>query len=155
MAIAFLRGTVAMPLSRHRGTLKEEGMTRKLALAAGVLFAAVSAGTLSAQASTNSKPTSSTSTMQHARAGTPKRQDSTSVGATASASSTKVHHAAWTRQQVQEAQQGLGKAGFYKGTPNGKLDRQTRKAIRAYQKSNKLPVTGRLNNDLLSRLRSS
>jgi peptidoglycan hydrolase-like protein with peptidoglycan-binding domain len=34
-------------------------------------------------------------------------------------------------------------------------DRRTRNAIRAYQKANKLPVTGRLNNDLLTKLETA
>lgn len=125
-------------------------MTRKLALAAGVLFAAVSAGTLTAQTAAPSKPSSST--MQHAPAAMPKRQDSTTVRASTGA---KTQHVAWTKDQIKEAQEGLTKAGFYKGKDTGTLDRSTRKAIRKYQKANKLPVTGRLDNDLLTRLHSS
>jgi peptidoglycan hydrolase-like protein with peptidoglycan-binding domain len=126
-------------------------MTRKLALAAGVLFAAVSAGSLTAQTAAPSKPSSS-STMQHAPAALPKRQDSTTVRASAGA---KTQQVAWTKDQIKEAQEGLSKAGFYKGKETGMLDRSTRKAIRKYQKANKLPVTGRLDNDLLTRLHSS
>lgn len=126
-------------------------MTRKLALAAGVLFAAVSAGSLTAQTAAPTKPSSS-GTMQHAPAALPTRQDSTTVRASAGA---KTQHVAWTKDQIKEAQEGLSKTGFYKGKETGTLDRSTRKAIRKYQKANKLPVTGRLDNDLLTRLHSS
>jgi carboxyl-terminal processing protease len=61
----------------------------------------------------------------------------------------------WTKDQIKEAQEGLAKAGFYKGKATGTLNRSTRTAIRKYQKANKLPVTGRLDNDLLTRLHSS
>jgi peptidoglycan hydrolase-like protein with peptidoglycan-binding domain len=123
-------------------------MTRKLALAAGVLFAAVSAGTLTAQ---TAAPSKASGTMQHAPVPLPKRQDSTTVRASAGANT----HVAWTTAQIKEAQEGLSKAGFYKGKATGKFDRSTRKAISKYQKANKLPVTGRLDNDLLTRLHSS
>ena len=126
-------------------------MTRKLALLAGVLFGSVSAGGLLAQTSTTTKPTPSSS-MQHAPAAAPSqsaKQDSTTVRATA------MRHTAWTKEQVEEAQQGLAKAGYYKGKPTGTLDRSTRKALRSYQKANKLPVTGRLNHELLEKLHTS
>ena len=121
-------------------------MTRKLALAAGLLFAAVSAGTLSAQSTAPAKPSPTTSTMQHSQ------HDSSAARPSSGA---KMQHAAWTKEQVTEAQQGLAKAGFYKGKVNGKYGRSTRRAIRSYQKAKKLPVTGRLDDDLLTRLRSS
>jgi peptidoglycan hydrolase-like protein with peptidoglycan-binding domain len=121
-------------------------MTRTLALAAGLLFAAVSAGSLSAQSTAPAKPSPTTSTMQHSQ------RDSS---AASPSSSTTVHHAAWTKAQVTEAQQGLAKTGFYKGKINGKYNKSTKRAISAYQKANKLPVTGRLDNDLLTRLHSS
>ena len=127
-------------------------MTRKLALVAGVLFSAVSAGALHAQATTNTQPPASSnakppsSKMQHPAPAA--RQDTT-------AAKPGYHHAKWTKEQVIQAQQGLTKAGFYKGQANGKFDKQTRNAIKAYQKSNKMPVTGRLSDSLLTRLRSS
>jgi peptidoglycan hydrolase-like protein with peptidoglycan-binding domain len=120
-------------------------MIRKLALVGGVLFAALSAGTVMAQTTATPKPNPSSSSMQH-------RQDSTTVRSSAAV---KTHHAAWTKEQVKEAQEGLAKAGFYKGKATGNFDRSTRKAIRKYQKANSLPVTGRLDNDLLTRLHSS
>jgi Putative peptidoglycan binding domain len=129
-------------------------MTRKLAIVAGVLFAAVSAGTLTAQSTATTKPSSSSGTMQHSRptvSHSTGQQDSTS----ARASSGAKMHAKWTKDQITQAQQGLAKAGYYKGTPTGKYDKATRHAIRAYQKANKLPVTGRLDNSLLTKLQSS
>jgi peptidoglycan hydrolase-like protein with peptidoglycan-binding domain len=123
-------------------------MTRKLALAAGVLFAAVSVGTLTAQTSATTKPNASS--MQHASAAS--GQDSTKVRSSAGM---KAQHATWTKEQIEEAQEGLTKAGFYKGKATGKYDRSTQRAVRAYQKANKLPVTGHLSNDLLTRLHSS
>ncbi|MFL5401301.1 MAG: peptidoglycan-binding protein [Gemmatimonadales bacterium] len=126
-------------------------MTRKLALVAGTLFSVISAGALHAQTSTT-KPT--TSTMQHTTSPTTAKaqQDSTSAKAS---SHTSMRHAAWTKEQVTEAQQGLAKGGFYKGQPNGVYNRKTRSAIKAYQKSNKLPATGRLSDSLLTRLRTT
>ena len=126
-------------------------MTRKLALLAGVLFSSVSAGGLLAQTSTTTKPTPSSS-MQHAPAAAPSqsaKQDSTKVRATA------MRHTTWTKEQVEEAQEGLAKAGYYKGKPTGVLDRRTRRALRSYQKANKLPVTGRLNQEELDKLHTS
>jgi hypothetical protein len=35
------------------------------------------------------------------------------------------------------------------------LNADTRKALKKYQKSNKLPVTGRLSDDVLAKLKSS
>src|SRR4051794_16611284 len=108
-------------------------MTRKLALVAGVLFAALSAGTLTAQTSATTK--TNASSMQHAPAAA--RQDSTKVRSSAGM---QARHAAWTKEQIEEAQEGLAKAGFYKGKPTGKFSKATRKAVREYQKANKLPV---------------
>jgi peptidoglycan hydrolase-like protein with peptidoglycan-binding domain len=125
-------------------------MTRKLALVVGVLFSAVTAGGLLAQTSAPVKPTPK-SNMQHTPAATPTK--------TASQDTTKAHagaaHTAWTKDQITEAQEGLAKAGDYKGKPTGMLDRRTRRAISAYQKANKLKVTGRLNSELLEKLHSS
>lgn len=127
-------------------------MTRKLALVAGLLFSSVSAGGLLAQTSATTKPAPKSSEMQHAPAAAPTqaaKQDSTTVRPSA------VGHTVWTKAQVEEAQAGLAKAGYYKGKPTGVLDRRTRRALRAYQKANKLPVTGRLNEELLEKLHSA
>jgi peptidoglycan hydrolase-like protein with peptidoglycan-binding domain len=127
-------------------------MIRKFSLAAGLL-GSLMAGTLAAQATPAAKPNPSSSSMQHAQ---PVQQDTSKTApAQTSTAKTGARHAAWTKDQIKQAQTGLAKAGFYKGEPTGVFNKQTRKAIRAYQKANKLPVTGRLNNDLLTRLQSA
>jgi peptidoglycan hydrolase-like protein with peptidoglycan-binding domain len=123
-------------------------MTRKLALVVGVLLGAVPAAGLLAQTPA-AKPNSS-STMQHAPAVKSTQQDST-----ASKTAMKTHHAKWTKDQIKEAQAGLVKAGYFKGEPNGVYGKKTRKAIRAYQKANNMPANGRLDDELLTKLRSA
>lgn len=123
-------------------------MTRKLALVVGVLLGSVPAAGLLAQTPA-AKPNPS-SGMQHAPAVKSTPQDST-----ASKSATRTHHAAWSKDQIKEAQAGLAKAGYFKGEPNGVYGKKTRKAIRAYQKANNLPVTGRLDDELLTKLRTA
>lgn len=128
-------------------------MTRKLALVVGVLLGSVPAAGLLAQ-TTAPKPNPS-SGMQHAPAAAPSKstqQDSTSAK---TAVRSHTHHAKWTKEQVKEAQAGLVKAGYYKGEPSGVYDKKTRKAIRAYQKANNQPVTGRLDDELLAKLRTA
>jgi hypothetical protein len=130
-------------------------MTRTFALAAGIVLGSLTAGNLLAQNTATPKPTPGSSSMQHAPATTgakPMHQDSVAVRATGK---TAAQHTVWTKDQIKEAQEGLIKAGFYKGEATGVYGRKTRKAIRAYQKANKLPVTGRLSNDLLNRLHSA
>ena len=61
----------------------------------------------------------------------------------------------WTTAQIKEAQEGLAKAGFYKGKPTGQFNADTRKALKRYQKKNNLPVTGRLDNEVLNKLKSA
>jgi peptidoglycan hydrolase-like protein with peptidoglycan-binding domain len=120
---------------------------RKSALVVGILCSSLTAGRLLAQQdSANTKHANPASSMRHMP------HDSTRVG---SAGTNSTQHAAWTKEQIKEAQEGLAKAGYYKGQPNGVYGKQTRKAIRQYQKANKLPVTGRLNQDLLTRLHSA
>jgi carboxyl-terminal processing protease len=89
--------------------------------------------------------------MQHApsaAAAKPMHQDTASA-------KTAVRHAVWTKDQIKEAQEGLIKAGFYKGKATGVFNKRTRKALRAYQKANNLPVTGRLSDDILTKLHSA
>jgi peptidoglycan hydrolase-like protein with peptidoglycan-binding domain len=125
-------------------------MTRKLALVAGVLFSSITAGGLLAQTTAPAKPAPKAS-MQHTPAATPTK---TAGQDTTMAHPSTAKHTVWTKDQIKEAQEGLAKAGDYKGKPTGVLDRRTRSAIRAYQKANKLPVTGRLNSELLEKLDS-
>jgi carboxyl-terminal processing protease len=92
--------------------------------------------------------------MQHTPGAMPTPAQKDTAAAHAS-SAPKTQDVAWTKDQVKEAQQGLTKTGFYKGKINGSYDKSTKKAIKAYQEANKLPVTGHLDKDLLTRLHSS
>ena len=123
-------------------------MLRSLALASALVVASLSASALSAQTSAApSKPTPTS----HAPTVHPK-VDSSST----SAMSKSTHKSmAWTTEQIKEAQEGLAKAGFYKGKPTGQFNADTRKALKKYQKQNKLPVTGRLDNEVLNKLKSA
>jgi peptidoglycan hydrolase-like protein with peptidoglycan-binding domain len=120
-------------------------MIRKLALASALLAASLSAGALSAQstATTPQKPAAAP-TVKQAPAATP-----------AAKTATPPKHAAWTKEQIEEAQEGLAKAGLYKGTATGVMNSKTKSALRAYQKENKLPVTGRLSDSVLVKLKST
>jgi peptidoglycan hydrolase-like protein with peptidoglycan-binding domain len=115
-------------------------MIRTLALVSAVVAASLSAGALSAQSTATTKQK-------------PAMNQAPAVQTTMD--STKHHHAAWTSEQIKEAQEGLAKAGLYKGKASGVFNADTRKALKAYQKQNKLPVTGRLNDDVLTRLKST
>ena len=127
-------------------------MTRKLALVVGVLLGSVPAASLLAQTPA-AKPNPS-SGMQHAPAVAPAKSTQQDTGAVKS-TRTGTRHAKWTKEQIKEAQAGLAKAGYYKGEPTGVLNKKTSKAIRAYQKANNLPVTGRLDDELLTKLRTA
>ena len=119
-------------------------MTRVSAIIiTGVALSTLTAGSLLAQSSATTKPTSH-ATMQHTSA---------AVGAKATTSAKS--RPAWTKDQIKEAQEGLAKAGFFKGKATGVIGRRTRTALREYQKANKLPVTGQLSDSVLTRLRSS
>jgi peptidoglycan hydrolase-like protein with peptidoglycan-binding domain len=124
-------------------------MFRTLALVSALAAASLSANSLSAQstATPTSKPAAAPA-MKHASGS--QAQDTTAKK-TASTS----HHAAWTKDQIKEAQEGLTKAGLYKGKATGVLNQDTKKALRAYQKQNNMPVTGRLNDDVLAKLKSA
>jgi peptidoglycan hydrolase-like protein with peptidoglycan-binding domain len=114
-------------------------MSGKMTLAVAVLLTTLMAGGLHAQASTT-------------------KHDSTLKSNTSAAAPTQAamaHHAKWTKAQIKEAQEGLKKAGYYKGDTTGVFNADTRKALKKYQKSNKLPVTGRLSDDVLAKLKSS
>jgi peptidoglycan hydrolase-like protein with peptidoglycan-binding domain len=121
-------------------------MTRTLALASALLFTALPTGALMAQSSAPAKPAAPA--MKH---------DSTmkSTAATPKSTTATTHHAAWTKDQIKEAQEGLTKAGLYKGKASGIFNADTRKALREYQKQNKLPVTGRLSDSVLAKLKTT
>lgn len=124
-------------------------MFRSLALASTVLAASLVTSALSAQTAAPAKPT--TPAASPAPTAHAKMDSTTSM----SKAATTTHHAAWTSDQIKEAQSGLAKAGYYKGKPTGQFNADTKKALKAYQKANKLPVTGHLSDDVLSRLKSA
>ena len=82
----------------------------------------------------------------------PREGDSSKTSAMSKSSSKSM---TWTTDQIKEAQEGLAKAGLYKGKPTGQFNADTRKALKKYQKQNKLPVTGRLDNEVLNKLKSA
>jgi peptidoglycan hydrolase-like protein with peptidoglycan-binding domain len=128
---------------------------RTFSLAAALTALTLSASALAAQSTSQqpaTKPAMSQSSAVHVK------QDSTKKAATTSASaktSTTTRHAAWTKDDIKEAQEGLTKAGLYKGKASGIMNADTRKALREYQKQNKLPVTGRLSDSVLVKLKSA
>ena len=126
-------------------------MIRKFALVSAVVAGALSAGTLMAQ--TAAPKPAATPTMQHAQTPPAAKQD---TGSKAAASKTATaHHAMWTKEQIKEAQEGLIKAGLYKGQATGVFNSDTRKALRAYEKKNHLPATGQLNDSVLAKLKTA
>ncbi len=125
-------------------------MFRSLALASALVVASLSASALSAQTSAApSKP--SPSATSHAPT-VHAKLDSSSTSAMNKSTSQSM---TWSTDQIKEAQEGLAKAGFYKGKPTGQFNADTRKALKKYQKQNKLPVTGRLDNEVLTKLKSA
>jgi peptidoglycan hydrolase-like protein with peptidoglycan-binding domain len=128
-------------------------MNRVFAIVAGVALSTLTAGSLLAQSSATTKPTSH-STMQHTSAAAGVKT-TTSDSASVKTSHKAASRQTWTKDQIKEAQEGLAKAGYFKGKATGVLGRRTRTALRQYQKANKLPVTGQLSDSVLTRLRSS
>jgi peptidoglycan hydrolase-like protein with peptidoglycan-binding domain len=129
---------------------------RTFSLAAALTALTLSASALAAQSTSQqpaTKPAMNQSSAVHVK------QDSTKKAATPSASATKkstaTRHAAWTKDDIKQAQEGLTKAGLYKGKTSGIMNADTRKALREYQKQNKLPVTGRLSDSVLVKLKSA
>jgi len=61
--------------------------------------------------------------------------------------------AAWTADQIKDAQTGLQKAGLYKGEINGNWDDATKTAFKAWQKANKMKETGTLSKSALTKLK--
>jgi len=56
------------------------------------------------------------------------------------------------KDDIQKVQQSLADKGFYPGTADGVLGPRTRAGIREYQKSENLPVTGRLDAETAGKL---
>ena len=126
---------------------------RTLALVTAMAALTLSAGALAAQSTSTqqpaTKPTMDQSSAVHVK------QDTTKKAASASTKTAATTHAAWTKDQVKEAQEGLAKAGLYKGKATGIFNADTRKALREYQKQNKMPVTGKLSDSVLVKLKSA
>jgi peptidoglycan hydrolase-like protein with peptidoglycan-binding domain len=121
-------------------------MFRTLTFASALVAAALSTHTLAAQSS-SSKPAAPSAHV---------KVDSTKQTTSATATAPKpAKHATWTKDQVKEAQQGLAKAGLYKGTASGVMNKDTEKALKEYQKENKMPVTGQLSDSVLVKLKSA
>lgn len=124
---------------------------RTLPLITAMAALTLSAGALAAQSTSTQQPATKPAMNQ-----TPAvhvKQDTTKKAATAAAAT--AHRAAWTKDQVKEAQEGLAKAGLYKGKATGEMNADTRKALKTYQKQNKMPVTGRLSDSVLVKLKSA
>jgi len=128
---------------------------RTLALITAMAALTLSAGALAAQSTSTQPPATKPSMSQtpavHMKSDTTKK----AASAASTKAATATHHAAWTKDEVKEAQEGLTKAGLYKGKASGVLNADTRKALRVYQKQNKLPVTGRLSDSVLVKLKSA
>jgi peptidoglycan hydrolase-like protein with peptidoglycan-binding domain len=60
--------------------------------------------------------------------------------------------AEYTPANIEKAQQILKDKGLYKGEITGKVDSQTKEAIKAYQQQNGLNPTGHLNKDTRQKL---
>lgn len=116
-------------------------MLRNIALATAVLACAVGAGSVAAQTSAPAKPA-------------PSARKTTSAAPVAATSDT-THHMKWTKAEIEEAQTKLAKGGYYKGKPTGQMNADTRKALKAYQKANNMPATGRLSDSVLVKLKSA
>jgi peptidoglycan hydrolase-like protein with peptidoglycan-binding domain len=61
----------------------------------------------------------------------------------------------WTADQVKTAQEALAKGGYYKGEATGKWNGATSKALKAWQKANKMKATGKLTDEILTKLQAS
>src|SRR3954471_3683176 len=116
--LPFLLACVARS-GRSRYSRGGFSMFRILAFVGALVAASLSTQALAAQSSASSTKPAPTA---HTKLDTAK----TTTSATATA--TKHHHAAWTSEQIKEAQQGLAKAGLYKGSPSGQMNKDTEKA---------------------------
>ena len=57
-----------------------------------------------------------------------------------------------TVEQIKDAQKILADKGLYKGAVTGRLNKEFRAALSAFQKQNKLNPTGRLNQETIAKL---
>jgi peptidoglycan hydrolase-like protein with peptidoglycan-binding domain len=114
---------------------------------------ALSTSAVVSQAQTAATPKKDTTHAAHATTMAPASSMSHTTPAAGTTAATPVKH--WTKEQIEDAQKGLTKAGFYKGPANGTWTHATASAMRAYQRANKLPVTGQLTDEELSKLKAS
>lgn len=113
-------------------------MFRTIAVATALMTCALGAGTLAAQSTATAKPA-------------PQAQKSTS----AKANTTMAPAHNWSKAEITEAQQGLAKAGYYKGKPNGQMDADTKKALKAFEKANNMPANGKLTDSVYAKLKTA
>jgi peptidoglycan hydrolase-like protein with peptidoglycan-binding domain len=130
-------------------------MIRKLALVTAVLAGSLGANTLVAQTAAPAQKPAAAPAMKHQVDSTKSATKPTAKVAAKQPAAATMHHAAWTKDQIKEAQEGLTKAGLYKGKASGVMNADTRKALRQYQQKEKLPVTGRLSDSVLVKLKSA
>jgi len=57
-----------------------------------------------------------------------------------------------TKEQIEQAQRMLKEKGYYKGEATGKLDKDTRDAIKKFQEANGVKQTGTLNAETLEKM---
>src|SRR3954471_19652093 len=127
--LPFLLACVARS-GRSRYSRGGFSMFRILAFVGALVAASLSTQALAAQSSASTTKPAPTA---HTKLDTAKTTTSaTTTSATATA--TKHHHAAWTTEQIKQAQQGLTKAGLYKGSASGQMNKETEKALKEYQK---------------------
>lgn len=60
--------------------------------------------------------------------------------------------AAYNKETIKDVQEALNNEGYDCGTPDGVVGKNTKAAIKQYQKDNSLKVTGTVNNTLLKSL---
>lgn len=61
----------------------------------------------------------------------------------------------WTADQVKAAQEALAKGGYYKGEATGKWNGATTKALKGWQKANKMKADGKMTEDVMTKLQAS
>jgi peptidoglycan hydrolase-like protein with peptidoglycan-binding domain len=118
------------------------------------LSSALVAFTIGIAAAQGSTPTTTTTTTPTATTTTTKSDMKPAAAKTEKA--TKAMKAPkWTEDQIEAAQKALAKGGYYKGESTGKWNGATSKALKAWQKANKMKATGKLTDEILTKLQAS
>ena len=92
--------------------------------------------------------------------GTALAQDSKPAATTAPAKTeakpkpAKAAHVSMTKDQYKAAQEALAKGGYYKGKATGTWDKASASALKAWEKANKMPESGHLTPEVLTKLTS-